>query len=182
MIPAVAGLGQRAAAALHVAPPYVVEHQGAVDEVLLGQRRLDARLLLDQPVERGVYLALGDINETDRQRQTGGCRRRRQGAVEGELRPRCDDPLNDHRLNQIAHALVDASAALQRLFEPELADHGLHRSHMAVRQTANISSRVTLVPGADVSAPAAWRCWRRCAGPCGGSTALSAAILGTAQT
>jgi len=26
--------------------------------VLLGQRRLDARLLLDQPVERGVYLAL----------------------------------------------------------------------------------------------------------------------------
>jgi len=67
----------------------------------------------------------------------GGCRRRRQGAVEGELRPRCDDPLNDHRLNQIAHALVDASAALQRSFEPELADHGLHRSHMAVRQTAN---------------------------------------------
>ena len=105
--------------------------------MLLGQRRLDARLLLDQPVERGVYLALGDINETDRQRQTGGCHHRRQGAVEGELRPRCYDPLNDHRLNQIAHALVDASAALQRSFEPEFADHGLHRSHMAVRQTAN---------------------------------------------
>ena len=26
---------------------------------------------------------------------------------------------------------------LVRSFEPELADHGLHRSHMAVRQTAN---------------------------------------------
>jgi hypothetical protein len=57
--------------------------------------------------------------------------------VESELRSRRDDPLNDHRLDQIAHPLVDAGAALQRSFEPELADHGLHRSHMAVRQTAN---------------------------------------------
>ena len=103
----------------------------------LGQRRLNAHLLLDQPVERGVHLALGDIDETDRQREAGGCRRRRQRAVEGELRSRRDDPVNDHRLDQIAHALVDAGAALQHSFQPKLADHRLHRSHMAVRQTAN---------------------------------------------
>jgi hypothetical protein len=102
-------------------------------EVPLGQRRLDACLLLDQPVKRGVHLALGDFDETDRQRQARGRRHRRQRAVKGELRSRRDDPLNDHGLNQIAHALVDARAALQRSFEPELADHGLHRSHMAVR-------------------------------------------------
>ena len=99
----------------------------------LGQRRLDACLLLDQPVERGVHLALGDIDETDRQRQAGGRRQRHQRAVEGELRSRRNDPLNDHGLKQIAHALVDARAALQRSFEPELVDHGLHRGHMAVR-------------------------------------------------
>ena len=69
MIPAVAGLGQRAAAALHVVDDTSAKHQGAVGEVPLGQRRLDACLLLDQPVKRGVHLALGDFDETDRQRQ-----------------------------------------------------------------------------------------------------------------
>ena len=76
-VAAVAALGERAAAALHVARGHVVEHQRAVREMALGQRRLDGGLALQQPVERGVELVLVDLAETEQRRR--GWRRRSPG-------------------------------------------------------------------------------------------------------
>jgi hypothetical protein len=137
MVAAVAVPGERAAAALQVARCHVVEHQRAIDEVLLRQRRLDARLLPDQPVERFVHLPLGHLGETQRQRQARGRRLGRQRAVQGELRSRRDDPLDDHRFDQVANAPLHLAAALQRAVEPQFANRGAHRPHVAVAQAAH---------------------------------------------
>jgi hypothetical protein len=59
-------LRELAAATLEVAGGDVVKHQRAVVEMVLGERRLDARLLLQQPVERGVDFALGHILQSER--------------------------------------------------------------------------------------------------------------------
>jgi hypothetical protein len=53
--------------------------------------------------------------------------------VEGELRSRRNDPLDDHGLDQVAHAALHLRAPLQRPIEAELAHHAAHRGHVAVR-------------------------------------------------
>jgi hypothetical protein len=57
--------------------------------------------------------------------------------VQGELRSGRDDALDDHRLDQVANAPLDLAAALQRAVEPQLADRGAHRPHVAVGQAAH---------------------------------------------
>src|SRR5262249_47032630 len=74
MVASMAVPGEWTAAPLHVARRDVVEDQRAVDEMFPCERRLDASLLLDEPVERGVHLALGNGCEAQRKCQAR-CRR-----------------------------------------------------------------------------------------------------------
>ena len=64
--------GELAAAPLQVARGDVVQHQGAILEVPLGQRRLDPGLLLHQPIEAGVKRVLVDRAEAEDRRQRTG--------------------------------------------------------------------------------------------------------------
>src|SRR5262245_63688046 len=57
--------------------------------------------------------------------------------MERQLRSRCNDPLDDHRLDQVAHAALHLRQPLQRATEPKLANHAAHRGHLSVRQGAN---------------------------------------------
>ena len=60
-ITAVATLGQRTAAALHVARRDVVEDQRAIGQMTLGHDSFDGRLSHQQPVQRGVEFVLIDL-------------------------------------------------------------------------------------------------------------------------
>ena len=57
-----------------------------------------------------------------RQRETRRRRLRRQRPLKREHQSRSDDPLDDYRFDDVTLALVDASAALPQLDEPELSD------------------------------------------------------------
>src|SRR5215470_6967125 len=83
MVAAVAVLGEWATTSPHLTRGHVVVYVRAVDEVLARQRHLDTWLLLDQPVERLVHLAHGDVHGAYRQRKARGRRLRSKRAVEG---------------------------------------------------------------------------------------------------
>ena len=71
-VAAVAALGERAAAAFHVARRHVVEHQRPALQVALGQRGLDRALALEEKIERGVELVLADVAQGQLDAEAGG--------------------------------------------------------------------------------------------------------------
>src|SRR6516225_8561869 len=121
MVAAITVPGERTTAPLHVTRRDVIEYQRTIDEMLIRQRCLDAWLLLDEPVERLVYLALSDLGAAHRQCEARCCRLGRKRSVEGELRSRRNNPLNDHSFNQAAHAALHLRAPLRRPTQSKLA-------------------------------------------------------------
>lgn len=95
----------------------------------LGERPLDRRLAPEQPVHRGEQLDLLDLAEPELvgQRRFGEAARRRQ------LGPRPDQPLDDHRDDEVARA---TALATDQPLKVQLAQHAEHRGDMAVRQTS----------------------------------------------
>ena len=132
-IPAVAEPRQLAAAALQIGRGDVVEHQRAVGEMPPGQRPLDRRLRLAEPVERAVHL----LGRHSLEAQHGAERVARRGRVEGtgggQLGRRLEHPRHDQRQGQLAPALA---AARQQPVQSDPPRRAERREHMAVGQRA----------------------------------------------
>ena len=102
----------------------------------LGERILDPLLLLEQPVEGFVDLALGHLAPSQPLPEA----RRRSLRIESphrrQLRGRCDDPVDDERHHQVAIAPARRSAApfAQQLRQAELLRCAEHGGDMAMRQ------------------------------------------------
>ena len=133
-VTAVAALGERAAAAFHVARRHVVEHQRAVVEMALGQRRLDGGLALQQPVERGVELVLIDLAETEPVRQAGGGRGGGERARGGELGGGIEDAADEQGQDEVAAAVA---VGAEDPVEADLARGAEGGGDMAMRQRAD---------------------------------------------
>ena len=101
----VAALRQFAAAPLDIARRHVVEHQHAVPQVLAGERRLDRRLALHEPVERDIELVLVDRPETEHLAEAGSRGERVEHAGGGELGGRRNKPRHDHRDDEVRQRL-----------------------------------------------------------------------------
>ena len=126
--------GERAAASFHVARRDVVEHQRAVAEIALGERRLDGRLALQQPVQRGVEFVLVDVAEAKHLAEAGGGGGGRQRPRGGEFCCRVEDASDQQGEHEIAAAIaVGAEDAV----ETDLAGGAECGSDMAVRQATD---------------------------------------------
>jgi hypothetical protein len=102
-----------------------------------GQRSLDPLLLLPEPVQRTVDLALLDTAELERHAQARARRLGREGAHRGQLGARGDDPVDDHRQRQSAPTRGGLAATPeQQTRQVELACHAQHGGNVAVRQRA----------------------------------------------
>ena len=140
-ITAVATLGQRTAASLHVARRDVVEHQRAVGEMALGQDGFDGGLAHQQPVERGVEFVVVDVAETERFAEAGGRRGGRQRPGGGEFGDGVEDAADQHGEDEVAAAIaVGAEDAV----EADLARDAEGRGDVAVRQLAGDGESVAL--------------------------------------
>jgi hypothetical protein len=105
---------QRTTAALHVARGHVVEHErlavSVAGQVAAGERKLDPVLSLEQSVHRPEQLSFGHLAE----RELIGQRALRKEPRRGQLRARSDQPLADHRDDQIPlTAAIPAEEPLQ---------------------------------------------------------------------
>ena len=140
-VAAVATLGQRAAAAFHVARRDVVEHQRAVGEMALGQRGLDGGLALQQPVQRGVEFVLVDLAEAEHfaEARGGGGGRQRTGG--GELGGGIEDPADQQGEDEIAAAIA---VGAEDTVEADLAGGAERGGDVAVRQAAGDGEGVAL--------------------------------------
>ena len=146
-VPAVAPFGERTAASLHVARRDVVEHQGAGGEMAPGQRGLDGRLALQQPVQRGVEFVVVDRTEAEHFAEAGSGGGRRQRSCGGQLRCRFENAADEQGEDEVAAAIaVGAEDAV----EADLACRAKGGGDVAVRQRAGDGEGV--VPGGDDSA------------------------------
>ena len=136
MVAAVAVLRQRAFAALQIGRADVVEHQRAVLQMPPRQRALDPRLLLEQPVERRVDLALRHRAERQNLAQAAARRLAVDGAHEPQLRARRQQSVDDQSDRQIAETSrgLVLRRAEQQSVELDLAQHAQPRRDVAVRQ------------------------------------------------
>ena len=141
-IAVVAEGGQRAAPPLDEAGRRVVQHQGAVPEVPVGQALLDPGLARQQPVEHRQHLVAGDRAEGG----GGGLRRELPGGR--ELGIRRQHPGHDGGQREIALA---AAEPVQDAGQPQLAAGAEHRADMTMRQAAPHGER--LVRACEGDAP-----------------------------
>src|SRR5689334_3269737 len=105
-VAAVSTLGERAAAAFHVARRDVVQHERAVREVTFGQRSLDGGLALTQAVRRRVWRIPIGRTEAGRAAGAGGGGRWRESAGSGELCPGSEEPRDEEGEDEVAAAMV----------------------------------------------------------------------------
>src|SRR5215831_18637689 len=141
----VAVLGQRAAAAFHVARRDVVEHQGAAGQVVFGKRRLDRRLADGKPVEGDVELVLIDRAEAELLAETRAGRVRRQRAGGGKLGAGIEQTADDEGQDKIATAVA---VRAEQTVETDLARRSEGGSDVPMRQRADDGDRL-LVTGDD---------------------------------
>ena len=129
----VAALGQRTAPSLEVRGAQVVEHQGAVAQVALGQTLLDGALALEQPVHRGVELVFVDAVDAEHlgQRVAGGVGG--EPPRGGELRAWGEDSGDDKRDGALAFGRGGRG---DEALEAQLAQGAEHRGDVAVRARA----------------------------------------------
>ena len=121
--------GQRAEPTLEVAGADVVQDQGGVAEVPVGEAGLDPALAGQQPVEHGEHLVAGDGSETQQGAETAVGGFRGQAAGGGELGVRGEQARHDGGEREVALA---AAVAVQDGFEAELAAGAQHGGDMAV--------------------------------------------------
>ena len=138
MVAAMAVLRQGTAAALKIGRAHVIEHQHPVLQVPPRQAVLDAHLAIEQPIERLVRLALLAPGPVQNRAQARGRRLLVHRPHEPELRARRDQPVDDHRDDQIALAPRDRvlRRAQDQPIERQLTDHAERRRNVAVRQGA----------------------------------------------
>ena len=105
---------QLAAAALQVARGDVVEHQRAVAQMLAGERLLDRRLALAEPVERDVELILVDRPEAEHVAEARGGGERIEHAGGGELGGWRDQPRDDHGDDEITATVAGGPSRRSR--------------------------------------------------------------------
>ena len=129
----VAALRQFAAAPLHIARRHVVEHQHAVPQVLAGERRLDRRLALPEPVERDIELVLVDRPQTEDLAKAGSRGERVEHAGGGELGGRRNQPRHDHRDDEVTTTVASRP---EQTIESDVAQGAEYGRDMAVRQRA----------------------------------------------
>ena len=120
-----------AAPSLQIARRDVVEHQRAVLEMPLRQRRLDRRLAFGEPVERGVEFVLVDRAQAQHDAETVRRRRRIERPGRRQLRRGCQQPGDDHRQHQIAAAIA---LRPEQPIEADRTHCAEHRGDVAVRQ------------------------------------------------
>ena len=135
----VAELGERAAAAFHVARCHIVEHERAAAEMAPGQRRLDRRLADRQPVESAVELLLVDGTEAELGPEAGAGGLRRERARRRELRAGIEDPADGEREDEIPAAVALRS---NEPIEADLARRAERRGDMTVRQGTDDADRL----------------------------------------
>ena len=176
---AVAGVAvtrQRTAASFQPGRGDVVEHQGAVLEVTLGQRPFDPALALQQPVHGLVELVFVDIAQGERLAETTAKRVLAEPARGGELRARRHDAGDDHRHCEIAQARAPGG---DQPIQPEAAQDPEHRCDMAEGtrtgdvEAVLLSARLAAghcgsaaqqdAQAVDQVRRATWRGWRGCA-------------------
>src|SRR5882724_464425 len=102
--------------------------------MLFSQRRLDARLLLKQPIERGINLALSDVFQAARLGQTRCRRFGLERAPEGKLGPGRDDAIDDQCPHDRGRALLLFRARFEQRIKAGFAHRAEHRGDMTVRQ------------------------------------------------
>ena len=124
---------QLAMTPLQIAGGEIVEHQRAVTQMALGERRLDPRLGRAEQIERFVKLILVDGAEIEQFAQRMRRRRLAELARSGQLGGRLDHPRHDQGQSQPGQP---PRLVRGKLMQPELARHAEHRGHVAVRQRA----------------------------------------------
>ena len=144
----VAILGERTAAAFHVARRDVVEHQGAAGEVVFGERRLDRRLADGEPVEGGVELVLIDRTEAELLAEAGAGRVRRQRAGGGKFGAGLEQTVDEEGPDKIATAVA---VRPEQAVETNLARRAEGGGDVPMRQRADDGDRL-LVTGDDGAA------------------------------
>jgi hypothetical protein len=92
-----------------------------------GERPLDPLLTLQQPVHRRQQFALGDLAERELVAERG----LRKAAGRRQLRPRCDQPLDDHRDDQVT---LPAALTPEQTLQIQITQHPQHRLDVTVRQ------------------------------------------------
>ena len=112
-----------------------------------GQRGLDGRLALQQPVQRGVEFVVVDRTEAEHFAEAGSGGGRRQRSCGGQLRCRFENAADEQGEDEVAAAIaVGAEDAV----EADLACRAKGGGDVAVRQRAGDGEGV--VPGGDDSA------------------------------
>ncbi len=125
--------GQRAGAPFQMAQGHVVEDQGAVAQVLVGETALDPALALEQPVEHVEQLVAGHGPELQQSAQAGVGRVRGEASGGGELGVGAEDAGDDGGEGQIAHA---AGGLVQHAFEAQRPAGAEDSGDVAMRQGA----------------------------------------------
>ena len=101
----VSSINQRAGPAVAPDRGQIVKNGTSFAQVLLGQRLLDPRLALEQPVHGLVEPVLAQgLRQAELRRQGGDRRLRPEEPGGGELRSRLQNPLRDQRHRQIPRA------------------------------------------------------------------------------
>ena len=117
-VPVVAEGGQRAEAPLQIAGTHVVQDQGGVVEVPVGEAGLDPLLAGEQPVEHGEHLVARDGAELEQSAEAGVGGLRGETSRGGELGVGGEHACHHGGERQVALA---AAVAVQDALEPELA-------------------------------------------------------------
>ena len=134
----VAELGERAAAAFHVARCHVVEHQRAAGEMAPGQGRLDIRLADRQPVEGTIKFLLVDGPQAELGAEAGGGGLWRERARSRELRAGIEDAADGERQDEVPTAVARGS---DKPIKADLACRGERCRDGAMRQGADDADR-----------------------------------------
>src|SRR6202034_1751211 len=132
-VTAIAAFGKRTAATFHVAGRNIVEHQGAVLQMLSGQRCLNGGLALQPPVERCGKLVLIDVAETEYRSQARRGGGGGEGAGGGELRRGIKEAADDHRQDEVA---APVAVRAEDAVEADLTCRAKGSGDMAMRQRA----------------------------------------------
>ncbi len=128
-VPVVAEGGQRAEPPLQIARAHVVEDQGGVLEVPVGEAGLDPLLAGEQPIEHGEHLVARDGAEIEQGAEAGVGRFRRESSRSGELGVRGEHAGHDGGEREVAFA---AAAAMQDALEAQQAAGAEDGGDMAV--------------------------------------------------
>ena len=121
--------GQRTAAPFQIDRGEVVEHQGAVSEMSLGQASLNGLLAFQEPVHGRIQMVLVGLSKLQGLRQRVPCGVLGQGSGRGQLRHRPQDSGRNQRHHPLA---LRAGSGRKDALQAQLAHGAEHRGDMTV--------------------------------------------------